>query len=124
VSWAAQVRHLLGCRLYTVAGRQILDGIDAIELVPTAADRLAGVAGATIWVNPSTYLPGRILIVTSGPRTWLQYDFRWLPPRRADLAELRIRIPAGFRQDGPPRVIPPPPAKAPGLHHITVSGSG
>jgi hypothetical protein len=123
-SWAEQVRHLLGCGLYAMAERRIVDGVNAIELVPTRADKLAGVARADIWVNPSTYLPVRILIVTSGPRTWLQYDFRWLPLSRANLAELRSRVPAGFRQNAPPRVIPPPPPKAPGLHRSIMTGSG
>lgn len=125
-SWAEQVRHLLDCGLYAVAGRQIVDGVNAIELVPTGADKMPGVLRATIWVNPSTYLPVRILIVTSGPRTWLQYDFRWLPLNAANLAKLHVQIPAGFRQEGPPQVIPPPPARAPGLHHViaTVPGAG
>ena len=105
-SWARQVRHLLGCGLYAVAGHRIVDGVDAIELAPTARDKLAGVVRATIWVNRSTYLPVRILIVTSGPRTWLRYDFRWLPASRANLAKIRLQIPAGFRREGPPQVIP------------------
>lgn len=125
VAWGEQVRHLLGCGLYAQAGREIVDGVDAIKLVPTGAERLPGVR-ATIWVNPSTYLPVRILIAMSSPRTWLHYDFRWLPLSRANLADVRLRIPAGFRQSGPPQVIPPPPANAPRLHEsvITVPGSG
>lgn len=125
VAWAEQVRHLLGCGLYAQAGREIVDGVDAIKLVPAGAERLPGVR-ATIWVNPSTYLPVRILIVTSSPRTWLHYDFRWLPVSHGNLATVRLRIPAGFRRSGPPQVIPPPPANAPRLHEsiITVPGSG
>jgi hypothetical protein len=106
-SWGGQVRHVLGCGLYAVAGHRIIDGVDAIELTPTARDRMPGVLRATIWVNRSTYLPVQILIVTSGPRTWLRYDFTWLPASRANLAKIRVRIPAGFRREGPPQVIRP-----------------
>jgi hypothetical protein len=120
-SWANQVRNALGCGLYAAAGRQIVDGVDAIKLTATAKNGLAGFVRDTIWVNPSTYLPVRILVITKGPRTWLQYDFRWLPPSSANLAKLRVRIPAGFRREGPPQEIKVNPG---GKDHRMIVGIG
>jgi hypothetical protein len=39
---------------------------------------------------------------TSNPRWWDQEDFTWAQPTKANLALLRVPIPAGFRREAPP----------------------
>ena len=87
--------------MFTVAGRQWVDGVDAIKLTGHMP-----VAGTTIWVDPSGYLPvrltGRVQLILGGAAkqgtTPLTVDFRWLPPTRANLRELTAPIPKGFRK--------------------------
>jgi hypothetical protein len=87
--WPAFIRSQLSCGAYTVAGHQVVGGIDAIK-VTGSSGRL------TLLVNPATYLPIRLTI---GP---LQMHFQWLPPTPANLALLKTSVPAGFRQVPPP----------------------
>ena len=62
-------------------------------------------AGTTIWVDPSSYLPVRLtaqLQLNAGgnekQNATLTIGFRWLPPTRANLKELTAPIPKGFRE--------------------------
>jgi hypothetical protein len=95
--WPAFIRSQLACGAYTVAGRQVIDGIDTIKITGTSGP-------FTFWVNPVNYLPVRANL---GPR---QTDFRWLPASPANLARLKVTVPAGFKQVPAP---PPPAAPAP-----------
>jgi hypothetical protein len=90
--WPAFIRSQLACGAYTVVGRQMVGGVDAIKIT--------GASGAfTFWVNPATYLPVQMTIPQQ--RT----EFQWLSPTQANLAQLKVTVPAGFRQ------VPPPPAR-------------
>ena len=99
--WSATIESGFKCGAFTVAGRQWIDGVDAIKLTghPPAA-------GTTIWVDPSSYLPvrltGRVQLIAGGTGKQdagtLAIDFRWLPPTRANLRELTAPIPQGFRE--------------------------
>jgi hypothetical protein len=99
--WKQIIQAGLTCGMFTVAGRQWVDGVDAIKLAghPPAA-------GTTIWVDPSSYLPvrltGRVQLIAGRTQkqdaATLTIDFRWLPPTRANLKELTAPIPAGFRE--------------------------
>ena len=93
VGWAGYIRHQLSCGEYSVAGRQRVDGVNAIKIVSKQG-------GVTLWVKPDTYLPVR-LILDQGPVN-SQDDFRWLPPTPANLAQLTVTVPAGFSQVPPP----------------------
>jgi hypothetical protein len=100
-NWKQIIQAGLTCGMFTVAGRQRVDGVDAIKLT---AHKPA--AEATIWVDPSTFLPvrltGRVQLFAAGTgtqeATTLTIDFRWLPPTRANLKELTAPIPKGFRE--------------------------
>ena len=82
--WPAFIRSQLACGAYTVAGRQVIDGMDTIKIT--------GASGRfTFWVDPATYLPVQANL---GQR---QTDFRWLPATPANLAQLKVTVPAGFR---------------------------
>jgi hypothetical protein len=102
--WRNIIETGLKCGAFTVAGRQWVDGVDAIKL----ASHTTG-PGSTIWVSPGSYLPVRLVThlreveVGRGPNTapfniTLTIDFRWLPPTTANLAKLTAPIPDGFRK--------------------------
>ena len=94
------LRVALRCGQLKVAGRQWVHGIHAVKIISQqrlvkSLQTIGGLKG-TLWVDPATYLPLRVLW------TWqeagrLSGDFHWLPPTRANLAMLNIPIPAGFR---------------------------
>lgn len=96
------IRSGVRCGTIRVTGRQVIDGIDAIKLAVATTP-------ATIWVNPRTYLPMQIVVrpehmyVTAAngklvPVKEERTRFTWLPPTRANLAQLTVPIPPGFRQ--------------------------
>jgi hypothetical protein len=87
--WAAFIRYELRCGGYRTAGRQWVDGIDAVKLT-------GGQALAVLWVNPATYLPVRATFGFGQGRA--QAYFRWLSPTRASLSQLSMRVRAGFQQ--------------------------
>ena len=95
--WPAFIRSQLACGAYTVAGRQVIDGVNTIKIT--------GASGQFIfWVDPATYLPVQM---TMGPN---QTEFRWLPATPANLAQLKVTVPAGFRHVPAPAA---PPARVP-----------
>jgi hypothetical protein len=89
-SWQAVIRKELSCGAYTEDGRQRVDGIDAIKL--------AGSNGVVLWIDPRNYMPVR----QAGPGP-IVTNFRWLQAVPASLANLKVAVPAGFRQVAPPR---------------------
>jgi hypothetical protein len=98
--WKQIIQAGLTCGMFTVAGRQWVDGVDAIKLTGHKP-----AAGTTIWVDPSSYLPVRLtaqLQLYAGgnekQNATLTIGFRWLPPTRANLKELTAPIPKGFRK--------------------------
>ena len=98
--WKQIIAAGLKCGMFTVAGRQWVDGVDAIKLTGHKP-----AAGTTIWVDPSSYLPVRLtaqLQLYAGgnekQNATLTIGFRWLPPTRANLKELTAPIPKGFRE--------------------------
>jgi len=91
--WPTFIRHQLGCGGYMTAGRQRVDGVNAIKIT-------GGEGLAVLWVDPATYLPVRVLLAIGDQRP--QTDFRWLSTTPANLAQLRVPVPVGFRQVPPP----------------------
>jgi hypothetical protein len=93
---ARALRAAISCGTLAVAGRQRVDGIEAIELT----SRPASLISETIWVSPGTYLPVCV-VARSAPGTpvlWQTADITWLPPTAQNLARLTVPIPARFRQ--------------------------
>ena len=83
-------------------GRQHVDGVEAIELTGRPGSPIS----ETIWVNPSTYLPVRVVVNSPfGPRQTA--DITWLPPTAQNLAYLTVPIPAGFRPVPLPQAVWP-----------------
>jgi hypothetical protein len=106
----SDIREALSHGQLTRDGTEDINGINAIKLVavvtkPQASGQFAFVGRTTLWVSPATYLPVRIntnLTVTLGHGQTTHMvgtrDVSWLPPTRANLADLRVPIPAGFTQ--------------------------
>lgn len=87
--WPGFIRSQLACGAYTVAGHQVIDGIDAIKLTGGTTNSLTS---TTLLVDPATYRP---IQVTTGP---MHLTFQWLPATPANLAQLQVAVPAGFQQ--------------------------
>ncbi len=96
--WAKMIRQALSCGRLIETGHQVVDGQHVIRLEQKAP---RGTGQSVYWVSSSSYLPVRIRTESASPRSWVQEDFRWLPPTAANLAPLRVHIPAGFRQVSP-----------------------
>jgi hypothetical protein len=106
----SDIREALSHGQLTRDGTEDINGINAIKLVavvtkPQASGQFAFVGRTTLWVNPATYLPVRIntnLTATLGHGQTTHIvgtrDVSWLPATRANLADLRVPIPAGFTQ--------------------------
>jgi hypothetical protein len=107
---ATALRTAISCGALAMAGRQRIDGIEAIELTSRPGSPLS----ETIWANPHTYLPARVVVRLAFGNAVLQRtaDITWLRPTPQNLARLTVPIPAGFRQVpflraiGPIRQIP------------------
>jgi hypothetical protein len=95
--WAEFIQIQLKCGEFTVAGREQVDGVNAIKIVSKQGTD-------TFWVSPESYLPVRLITSLGGVRQ--RSDFQWLAPTPANLAPLEVAAPAGFKQ------VPPPWQKA------------
>ena len=111
---ARSLRTAVSCGTLIVAGRQTVDGVEAIKLTSRAGSPIS----ETIWVSPSTYLPVRVVVrsasgasgvagVAGAPAVQQTADITWLPPTAQNLAKLTVPIPAGFRKVSFPAVATP-----------------
>jgi hypothetical protein len=90
------LRTAISCGTLTEAGQQRVDGIEATKLTSSSGSLIS----ETIWVNPTTYLPVRVVIraVAGSSVTQQAADITWLKPTARNQAALTVSIPAGFRQ--------------------------
>jgi hypothetical protein len=111
---AKALRTAVSCGTLTVAGRQRVDGIEAIELTSRPGSGFA----ETIWVNPGTYLPVRVVTGAAARQPVIPYgggafplqqtaNFTWLEPTTQNLANLTVPIPAGFRHVALAKAVTP-----------------
>jgi len=111
---ATALRTAISCGTLGMAGRQRIDGIEAIELSSRPGSPIA----ETIWANPHTYLPVRVVVRLAFGNAVLQRtaDITWLRPTAPNVARLAVPIPAGFRRvpfDQAVRPIPQIPVRTP-----------
>lgn len=94
---AASIRAEIASGQFSVIGRTILHGQQAIELrinVPPSNAAPPHVTAECLWVNATTYLPMRdYLRMSNGQQSVSDYVF--LPATPQNLARLRPAIPAG-----------------------------
>ncbi|HUB37553.1 MAG TPA: hypothetical protein VMA72_01745 [Streptosporangiaceae bacterium] len=90
------LRASVACGTLAGAGRQRVDGIEAVKL----ESRPDSMISETIWVSPGTYLPVRVVIrpARGKPGPLQTADISWLRPTIQNLARMTVPIPAGFRQ--------------------------
>jgi hypothetical protein len=90
------LRTAISCGTLTVDGQQRVDGIEATKLTSSPGSRIS----ETVWVNPTTYLPVRVVTRSAAGSSVTQRtaDITWLKPSAQDQAALTVSIPAGFRQ--------------------------
>jgi hypothetical protein len=83
---------------WRVVGRTHLDGQQAIELSETGHGQdVLEPLPVRLWVSAQTYLPIRLVFGSGhGSEATAIQDFRYLPPTPANLALLRVPIPAGY----------------------------
>jgi hypothetical protein len=93
---ARALRAAISCGILAVAGRQRVDGIEAIELTSRPDSPIS----ETIWVSPGTYLPVRVVVRLGRGQAVPQRtaDITWLPATAQNLAKVTVPIPAGFRK--------------------------
>ena len=77
----------------TVVRKTVIDGQTVLELTTRSKDSSKG-SVETWWVNPATWLPVRTLSIDGGVTN--QVDYGFLPPTPANIAKLKVTIPAGF----------------------------
>jgi hypothetical protein len=99
LDWAAAIRTALSCGHFQLAGHEQIGTADAVKLVSV---KVNGPYTVTLWVDPSTYLPVRLIWNWLDPRAQgpgtLTGDFRWVKPTQDNLGALRVPVPSGFTQ--------------------------
>jgi hypothetical protein len=107
---ARDLRAAVSCGTLAVAGRQRVDGIEAIQLT-SSQDSLIS---ETIWVSQGTYLPVRVVMRPAPTKPqFVTADITWLPLTAQNLAKLTVPIPTGFRH------VPLAEAVRPVSHHAS-----
>jgi hypothetical protein len=97
---AASMRALLSCGGLSISWHQHYHGTEAIKIVSHESLRALPAkleVTQVIWVNEATYLP--IAVTTLGgtaSQGTAATQYAWLPPTKANLANLTVTIPPGF----------------------------
>lgn len=105
----SMIQSGLRCGDLQVTGHQKVDGTDTLALTV----HFKNASPQTIWVDTKTYLP--VQMVTNPVGTYLpsahgtgdvpvteeRTQFRWLAPTTANLTQLTVPVPPGFRQVSP-----------------------
>jgi hypothetical protein len=99
--WPDLIQAELSCGAFRLAGTQVVDGVNAIKIIARSDSALFDPVTFTLWVDPSTYLPVRIVDSGAG-QSVTQMDSRWLPPTPANRALVDLSVPAGFKRVAPP----------------------
>jgi hypothetical protein len=108
---AASIRAEIANGQFTVIGRTVLNGQQAIELkfnVPPSNEAPPHVTAVRLWVNAATYLPMRDDTRWSNGQQSV-FDYVFLPPTPRNLAKLRPVIPAGYTRAGCAQATAPTP---------------
>jgi len=114
--WSAFINATLACGAAKVTGHVWINGVETTKItgLPATVKLQPGYAKAvrekwaraewTLYVNPTTYLPVRIVSSTGtfgGPSASTKAtsvtNVRWLKPTAANVAKASVAIPPGFR---------------------------
>ena len=119
--WSSFIKTTLDCGAAKVTGHVRINGQETIQITgkPVTVRLSPGEAESvheryaralwTLYVNPSSYLPVRMIGVTetfggSGGHTRFESvtSVRWLPPTAANVARSLVTIPSGYHQVSSP----------------------
>jgi hypothetical protein len=119
--WSSFIRATLDCGAARVTGHVRINGQETIQITgkPITVRLGRGEGRAvhekyaralwTLYVNPASYLPVRMIGVTetfggSGGHTRFESvtNVRWLPPTSANVARALVTIPPGYHQVSSP----------------------
>lgn len=115
--WSSFIKATLDCGAATVTGHVRINGQETIQITgkpitvrlskgygKTVHERYAR-ALWTLYVNPASYLPVRMIGVTEtfggtgGPTRFASVtNVQWLPPTTANVAQALVSIPSGYHQ--------------------------
>jgi hypothetical protein len=109
-AWIRGVHRLIHCGALVAEGTEQVDGVKTIKLRATNPAGNGDGLPLTVWVRRSDYVPVKFAQGTGNKTT--RQDVSWLPPTKANLAKLHVRIPAGFRHTGDA-------SPSPGSHSVT-----
>lgn len=110
VNWASYIRHTLACGQFKVAGHARVNGKETIKLtgsqtIPNWDKGQSLRVDATVYVDPSTYLPVRLVWSNSARAAngkplhgIVRQNIRLLAPTSGNVTRASIIIPAGFRK--------------------------
>jgi hypothetical protein len=83
---------------WVVAGYPELNGQRALELKVIRSLGGTGTGTFVLWVSARTYLPMRAQATVGNLSMLVVTTYQFLPPTRANLAQLQPTVPAGFRR--------------------------
>jgi hypothetical protein len=83
---------------WRILGHTRVRGQQAIKLAETRSGHLVPLP-VVLWVSTATYLPLR-MVWLSGSKTGEIDNWYYLPPTKANLAQLRVPIPPGYHRSG------------------------
>jgi hypothetical protein len=92
-AWRSAILAGLKCGSFSVVTRQQINGVDAIGLEDHQIAQ-----PTTLWIDPKTYLPVELTTPEEGNTDAQKTNFQWLAPTKANLANLTVSIPAGFKK--------------------------
>ena len=105
--YAALIRKALSCGQFRADGQQRINGARALRLAgtPRLLRQLRGdewghnrPRAVTLWVNATTFLPVRVTVSGWKIPDRKTTDFGWLKLTPANLAMLRVKVPAGLHE--------------------------
>ena len=105
--YAALIRQALSCGQFRADGQQRINGARALRLAgtPRLLRQLRGdewghnrPRAVTLWVNATTFLPVRVTVSGWKIPDRKTTDFGWLKLTPANLAMLRVKVPAGLHE--------------------------
>jgi hypothetical protein len=108
-NWTTYIRQALSCGEFKTAGHARIDGKETIKITGSLRGTWLGhralYVNATLFVDPSTYYPVRVIWSNRSKspagqpvRGTVRADIRILPPTPRNVARASITVPAGFRK--------------------------
>jgi hypothetical protein len=99
-NWPLLIGRTLACGGFKMAGYAEIDGAKAVKMTGSRVNG-GGTVTVTLFASPSTYLPVRITVYLAAPGlhgSLTSFDFKWLPPTRANRARTSVAVPCGYQQ--------------------------